>query len=144
MIQNKEILNCTDTKLRVRYGETDQMGYCYYGNYAQYFEVGRVEALNTMGMSYKDLENRGYMLPVSSYSVKYIRPAFYDDLLTIRTKIIGLKGVRIFFEYEILNEAGELLTTSETTLVFVNSDTRKPVTPPNDFVELIYPKKNKI
>lgn len=141
MIQNKEILNCTETTLRVRYGETDQMGYCYYGNYAQYFEVGRVDALSTMGMSYKDLEGRGYMLPVSSYSVKYIRPAFYDDLLTIRTKLLGLKGVRIFFEYEILNEKGDLLATAETTLVFVNSESRKPVSPPEDFVTLIYSKK---
>lgn len=138
MIKNKEILNSTETTLRVRYGETDQMGYCYYGNYAQYFEVGRVDALGTYGMSYKDLEARGYMLPVASYSVKYIRPAFYDNLLTIRTKIIKLKGVRIFFEYAILNEEGQLLATAETTLVFVDSETRKPVAPPEDFVTLIH------
>lgn len=138
MIQNREILNCTETTLRVRYGETDQMGYCYYGNYAQYFEVGRVDALGAYGMSYKDLENRGYMLPVSTYSVKYIRPAFYDDLLTIKTTIVDLKGVRIFFEYEILNEEGQLLATAETTLVFVDSASRKPVSPPNDFIKLIH------
>lgn len=138
MIKNKEILNCTETKLRVRYGETDQMGYCYYGNYAQYFEVGRVDALGAYGMSYKDLENRGYMLPVSTYSVKYIRPAFYDDLLTIKTKIVQLEGVRIYFEYEILNENEELLATAETTLVFVDSQSRKPVSPPEDFVSLIH------
>ncbi len=138
MIKNKEILNCTETKLRVRYGETDQMGYCYYGNYAQYFEVGRVAALGRYGMSYKELENRGYMLPVSDYTVKYIRPAFYDDLLTVKTKIIQLKGVRIYFEYEIFNENSQLIATAETTLVFINSQSRKPVAPPEDFVSLIH------
>ena len=80
------------TTLRVRYSETDQMGYCYYGNYAQYFEVGRVEALRSIGMSYKSLEDRGIMLPVSDFQVTYKTPAKYDDQLTIQTKIIELKG----------------------------------------------------
>ena len=74
-----EYLFTQETKLRVRYGETDQMGYCYYGNYAQYFEVGRVEALRAVGMSYRDMEKDGIMLPVSEFTVKYISPALYDD-----------------------------------------------------------------
>ena len=78
-------------QLRVRYGETDQMGYCYYGNYAQYFEVGRVETLRSLGLSYKQLENEGFMLPVSEFSVKYKSPAFYDDLLSIETTITETK-----------------------------------------------------
>ena len=83
------------TSLRVRYGETDQMGYCYYGNYAQYFEVGRVEALRSFGMSYKDMENSGVMLPVSEFNVRYFAPAYYDDLLLITTKITALKGLMV-------------------------------------------------
>jgi acyl-CoA thioester hydrolase len=89
------------TSIRVRYGETDQMGYCYYGNYAQYFEVGRVEALRAFGMSYKEMEGSGVMLPVSEFNVRYFSPAYYDDLLLITTKIVLLKGPRLFFEYEI-------------------------------------------
>ena len=83
-----------ETKVRVRYGETDQMGYCYYGNYAQYFEVGRVEALRSLGCSYKALEDQGIMLPVSEYNVKYKRPAYYDDELTIQTKNHRNKRIR--------------------------------------------------
>jgi acyl-CoA thioester hydrolase len=71
-----------DTQLRIRYSETDQMGYCYYGNYAAFFEIGRVETLRSLGVSYKELEDKGIMLPVLSYEVKFIKPAFYDDLIT--------------------------------------------------------------
>ena len=125
------------TKLRVRYGETDQMGYCYYGNYAQYFEVGRVEALRSMGMSYKELEQNGFMLPVSDFSVKYKAPAIYDDQLTIVTYIRSLKGVRLVFDYEIFKEGQVLVAEASSTLVFVSKDTMRPVSPPKDFVELL-------
>jgi acyl-CoA thioester hydrolase len=124
------------TKLRVRYGETDQMGYCYYGNYAQYFEVGRVEALREIGMSYKEMEISGIMLPVSEFQVKYLRPVLYDDEITIQTKIIEIKGCRIVFDYEIKNNEGEILSTAKTTLVFVSKETMKPITPPSDFIDL--------
>lgn len=140
MPQNKECLHSSEIQLRVRYGETDQMGYCYYGNYAQYFEVGRVEALRALGWSYKEMEEKGFMLPVSSFSVKYISPAFYDDLLTVHTRIIDLKGVRLYFEYEIKNEQGKLVATAETTLVFVDKNTMRPTTPPKDFVTLMFAK----
>jgi acyl-CoA thioester hydrolase len=80
------------TEIRVRYGETDQMGYCYYGNYAQYFEVGRVETLRSLGMSYKSLEENGIMLPVLDFSINYNKPALYDDLLTIETTIVKIEG----------------------------------------------------
>lgn len=143
MTQNKECLHTADTQLRVRYSETDQMGYCYYGNYAQYFEVGRVEAMRSLGMSYKDVENEGFMLPVATFSVKYIAPAFYDDLLTITTKIVKLKGVRLYFEYEIYNEKNELLVIADTVLVFVDKKTMKPVHPPQNFIDLLYPKNGK-
>lgn len=125
------------TQVRVRYGETDQMGYCYYGNYAQYFEIGRVEAMRHLGMSYKSLEEVGIMLPVSDFSVKYIKPAFYDDLLSITTKISELKGPRLVFHYEIYNEDSMLLSKAETTLIFVDKETMRPSKPPGNFVRLI-------
>lgn len=137
MSKNNDCLLSAETQIRVRYGETDQMGYCYYGNYAQYFEVGRVEAMRSLGMSYKTIENKGFMLPVSTFSVKYIAPALYDDLLTITTKIVALEGVRLFFEYEIKNEENRLLATAETVLVFVDKTTMRPVLPPDDFVTLL-------
>lgn len=124
-------------KIRVRYGETDQMGYCYYGNYAQYFEVGRVEALRTLGMSYKSLETEGIMLPVSEFSVKYISPAFYDDELIVITSITKIKGARIFFEYEIFNQEKKLICQANTTLVFVSKLTMKPINTPSSFLLLI-------
>ena len=142
MTQNNKSLYTAEIQLRVRYGETDQMGYCYYGNYAQYFEVGRVEALRGLGMSYKKVEESGFMLPVSSFSVKYISPAYYDDLLTITTRMIDLKGVRLYFEYDIKNEKGELISTADTTLVFVDKSTMRPTSPPEDFIALVFSKSN--
>jgi acyl-CoA thioester hydrolase len=124
-------------RLRVRYGETDQMGYCYYGNYASYFEVGRVEALRALGMSYRALEEDGVMLPVSHFEVDYVRPALYDDELAITTAIVELKGPRLFFEYEIHNEKEELIAKAKTTLVFVARSTMRPIAPPASFVDLM-------
>ena len=126
-----------ETYLRVRYSETDQMGYCYYGNYAQYCEVGRVEALRDVGLSYKELEDKGVMLPVSEFSIKYKRPAKYDDLLKITTLIVAVKGPKITFEYEIYNEKGQLLVEAMTTLVFVSKETMRPIAPPDYFMALI-------
>jgi acyl-CoA thioester hydrolase len=130
------------TKLRVRYGETDQMGYCYYGNYAQYFEVGRVEALRALGMSYRDLEEKGIMLPVSTFSVKYMAPAFYDDELTIITSITEISASRIYFEYEIRNEKNTLISKAETMLVFVKKENMRPTQAPESFLSLIKPYEN--
>jgi acyl-CoA thioester hydrolase len=124
-------------QIRVRYGETDQMGYCYYGNYAQYFEVGRVEALRSLGLSYKSLEDDGIMLPVLDFNVKYIAPAYYDDLLTIETTIERIDGARLYFSYEIKNEAGKLISKATTTLVFVNKTTMRPTVPPAQFLSLL-------
>lgn len=123
--------------LRVRYSETDQMGYCYYGNYAQYFEVGRVETLRSLGMSYKQLEEEGIMLPVSAFSVNYFSPAFYDDVLTVETTITEVKGARIYFDYTITNESGELICKAQTTLVFVQKESMKPIPAPKSFTALL-------
>src|SRR5690348_9666098 len=92
-----------ETKLRVRYGETDQMGYSYYGNYAQYFEVGRVEMLRSLGVTYKEMEDEGIALPVYTFSIKYYKPAFYDDELTIKTTINKMPAARISFNYQTYN-----------------------------------------
>ena len=124
-------------QLRVRYGETDQMGYCYYGNYAQYFEVGRVETLRKLGLSYKQLEDDGFMLPVSEFAVKYKHPALYDDLLSIETIITEVRGARVYFTYTISNEAGKTVASATTTLVFVSKETMRPTSPPENFTNLI-------
>ncbi|MFN8166678.1 MAG: thioesterase family protein [Bacteroidia bacterium] len=116
--------------IRVRYAETDQMGYVYYGNYAAYFEVARVEMLRTLGFNYKELELEGVMLPVLEFSIKYFKPAYYDDLLTIKTTVPEMPGARIRFLYEIYNEKNELLNKAETTLVFINKTTNRPVVMP--------------
>lgn len=113
--------------IRVRYAETDQMGVVYHGNYAQYFEMGRVEWLRNKGVSYKELEKSGIMLPVVSLSMNYRKPAVYDDELTVTTKLKYLGGVKIEFDYEITNQQGDLLTTAHTVLVFVDMETKRPV-----------------
>ncbi|MFN5984582.1 MAG: acyl-CoA thioesterase [Fluviicola sp.] len=123
--------------LRVRYGETDQMGYCYYGNYASFFEVGRVEALRELGLSYKEMEDQGIMLPVSHFEVDYLSPTFYDDLLTVETKIVSLQGARLFFEYNLFNEKGKLCSVGKTTLVFVSKESMRPMSAPKDFLDLM-------
>lgn len=127
------------SKVRVRYAETDQMGIVYYGIYTQYFEVGRVEALRELGLSYRAMEEAGTMLPVTHLEVNYHRSARYDDLLTIRSTIAKLPGVRIAFDHEVLNEQGVLLTTGRVELVFVDSKTMRPKRAPEDFMKIITP-----
>ncbi len=123
-----------ETQVRIRYSETDRMGYTYYGNYAQYYEIGRTDLMRQFGLTYKHLEDSGIILPVASLNIKYIKPCFYDDLLTIKTSIKELPGVRIKFEYEIFNEQKELVNTGDTTLVFVDDALRRPRKPPEEFI----------
>lgn len=111
------------TQIRVRYAETDKMGIVYYGNYPTYFEVGRVEAIRSLGYSYKQMEDDGVMMPVVDMKIKYLRPAMYDDLLTIKTQVRQAPSHRIVFHSEILNAEGKILTKSEITLFFVSSKT---------------------
>ena len=121
---------CFEIKLRVRYGETDQMGFAYYGVYAQYYEVGRVELLRSLGISYKDIENMGFALPVVSFNINYKQPALYDDELTVKTTIKDMPSAKITFHYEIFNKESLLINTGHVILVFVNKETRKPCLPP--------------
>jgi acyl-CoA thioester hydrolase len=129
----------TEIQLRVRYAETDRMGYVYYGNYAQYFEVARVEALRQLGFTYKAMEDSGILLPVLDYAIKYIRPAYYDDQLIILTTITRPPSARLFFEYETFNFQNELLNKATTTLVFINKETMKPCAAPGYFVKSLKP-----
>ena len=126
-------------KIRVRYAETDQMGYVYYGNYATYFEVARVETFRSIGISYKEMEDKGILMPVLELKTKYIKPAFYDDELTISVKVESKPGVRIKFDYEVFNSSQDLLTIAETTLVFINKETGRPCHPGDFFEEKINP-----
>lgn len=127
----------TTTTLRVRYGETDPMKYVYYGNYAEYLEVARVELFRSIGISYNEIEKRGIWLPVSEYQIKYIKPAKYDDLLHIHTKIIKRPTAKIEFEYSIFNEKNEKLTQASTTLFFLDAQTQKIIRCPNFLLQLI-------
>lgn len=124
-----------ETFIRVRYGETDQMGYMYYGNYAQFYEVGRVEMLRSLGLSYKSFEQDGIMMPVLELSCKYLRPARYDDLIRVVTKLKEIPRMRIRFEYELYDTDNTLLNTGATVLVFVNMKSLKPCLPPAELIK---------
>ena len=130
----------TNTSIRVRYGETDPMKYVYYGNYAEYFEVARVELFRSLGMSYDEIEKRGIFLPVSEYKIKYLKPALYDQLLEIRTYVRKIPGIRIEFDYEIFNEDQVKITEASTTLFFLDSQTNKIVKCPDYLMDLIVKK----
>ena len=125
------------TQIRVRYSETDQMRVVYHGNYAQYFEIGRVEWLRNKGISYKWMEENGIMLPVVSLTMNYKKPARYDELLTLKTILKKQSTVKIEFDYELYNEKEELLTTASSTLVFVDMKTGRPIAPPTYISELL-------
>lgn len=129
----------SSAKIRVRYSETDQMGYVYYGNYAAYYEVGRVESLRKLGFAYKELELQGVMMPVLENKTKFHQPAKYDELLTIKVKIVSRPGVRIIFHYEIYNEGDVLINTGETILAFVNMRSGRPCRPPQVMQDLLDP-----
>ena len=127
------------TKIRVRYGETDQMGYMYYGNYAEFYEVGRVEMLRSLGLTYKGMEESGIMMPVLELQCKYLKPALYDEEISIRVIMDKLPGIRIHFRYELTNPKGELINIGETLLVFINMKTNRPCLPPQDFSDRLMP-----
>lgn len=126
-------------QIRVRYGETDQMGYVYYGNYASYYEVARVEALRNLGMSYRELEEVGIMMPVLENHSYYHQPARYDDLLTIRVTLPQLPSVRISFEYTFTNQEDNKVHSGKTILAFMKADTKRPCRPPEEMITLLKP-----
>ncbi len=113
--------------IRVRYPETDKMGYVHHSVYPQYYEVARVEMLRANGISYKQMEEDGVMLPVRSLEMQYKKPARYDDLLTIKTTLLEPPGLTLKFSFEITNENNELINTATICLVFADSKTGKPL-----------------
>ena len=127
------------TKLRVRYAETDQMGYMYYGNYAQFYEVGRVEMLRSLGLTYSGMEEAGVKMPVLEMHSKYLKPALYDEEITIRVIMEKMPGIRIHFGYEFYNSKQELIHTAETLLVFINMQTNRPCLPSQEFLDKVKP-----
>ncbi len=129
----------SETRLRIRYAETDPMGYAYYGYYAMYYEVARVESLRQLGMTYKELEALGTMMPVLENHSKYYSPALYDDEIKVVTFIRNKPSVRIKFEYDIYNGEGKLIHQGETLLAFVRKKNGKPCRPPEGFMELLHP-----
>ncbi len=130
------------THIRVRYAETDSMGYVYYGNYATFYEVGRVELLRSLGSSYKSLEDEGILMPVVKLACHFKKAARYDEELQIETTITHFQSSRIEFAYTIRNSTGEIINTGETTLVFVSSESRRPCRAPGWFERLIHGPEN--
>jgi acyl-CoA thioester hydrolase len=130
----------SETTIRVRYAETDQMNVVYHGNYAQYFEVGRVESIRRLGLSYKDVEASGTIMPVIEWTAKFIRPAHYDDLLTVRTSIKKWPvDYRIEFHQEVFNEHGKLLTTGKVLLYFLKAGTLEKTHMPEEMARTLRP-----
>jgi acyl-CoA thioester hydrolase len=127
------------TNIRVRYYDTDQMGIVYYGNYARFYEIGRVEALRHLGLNYREMEESGISMPVYDLNSRFIRPAKYDDLLTIRVTIPQLPKTRIMFNYDVFNQDGQLLNSGQTTLVFVKTATGRPCSAPAELIAAAKP-----
>ena len=127
----------SETHIRVRYGETDQMRYVYYGNYAMYYEVARVESLRQLGLTYREREEMGIIMPVLENQSQYLSPALYDELLKIVVTIPEKPSVRIRFLYEIFNKSGKLIHKGETLLAFVNQKTGRPCRPPEAFQKVL-------
>ena len=126
-------------EIRVRYGETDQMGYVYYGNYSLYYEEGRTDAIRKLGMTYKQLEALGIILPVADMSMRFKAPALYDDVLTIKTCIKEMPGKTMKFYTDIYNDKGDWINTGEVTLLFVNAATRRICNAPEPLVDALRP-----
>jgi acyl-CoA thioester hydrolase len=126
--------------LRVRYGETDQMNVVYHANYATYFEVGRTEAIRNLGLSYREMEEMGVEMPVTELTIRYLRAARYDDLLTVRTQLRQLpERHSIDFHQDILNERGKLIASGKVTLFFLDRTTRKRVRIPESLLSRLAP-----
>lgn len=119
-------MNYNETNIRVRYGETDQMGVVYHANYAVYFEVGRTEWLREFGLSYSAMEAEGIMLPVISLNINYKNSARYDDVLKVKTKLRKMPTASIEFDYELSNDKDELLATGNTVLAFIDVKRNRP------------------
>ena len=128
-----------ETKIRVRYADTDKMGFAYYGNYPAYYEVARVESFRALEYPYREMEDAGIGMPVLDLAIKYHKPAKYDDLLTVKVIVPEMPRARIKFQYEVTNEEGELINTGETILAFMQLATGRPVKMPERLKNSIAP-----
>ncbi len=125
-----------DYHKRVRYAETDKMGYLYYGHYAKYYEIGRVEMLRSLGLTYREMEDELHVImPVTSLQCRFVRPAYYDELLRVRTTLKELPGKFITFHVEIFNEKNKLVNGGTVRLCFVDTQTNQTVTAPTLLTE---------
>jgi acyl-CoA thioester hydrolase len=124
---------------RVCYADIDQMGYMYYGHYARLYEIGRVEALRNLGIRYRDLEEDGIIMPVYENRSRFIMPARYDELLTIKVILKQLPAARIIFEYEIENEEKQKIHHGVTTLVFMDQDKKRIIPCPESILTALKP-----
>lgn len=127
----------TTTQYRVTYADSDPMGIVYYGNYPKFYEIGRTEMIRELGYTYQEIEESGIYMPVASMNNKYIRPVYYDELITIETTLKKIPEVRMVFHNRILNEKGEEVNTAEVTLVFLNAETNRPTRAPEKLLELL-------
>lgn len=128
-----------ETKIRVLYADTDKMGFVYYGNYAKYYEFGRTEAIRSLGISYNEMEKLGVGMPVANMNITYKRPAYYDDLLTVKTIIKEMPKARMNFIYEVYNENNNLINIGETTLIFLDIKHNRPTRIPEYLSNKIAP-----
>lgn len=128
-----------ETEFRVPYGDVDRMGFLYHSHYVELFDMGRTELMRSVGLSNAEIEAGGVMLPVLKVEVDYKNPAYYDDLLTIRTILRELPGVKIRFEYEVFRPGGERITTGSVTLAFMHADTKTACRPPRELIEKLAP-----
>jgi len=129
----------SESSLRVRYGETDKMDFVYHGNYLIYYHYARNEFLREMGISEKEIEEQGVLMPVIEVKIKYSQPAFYDDILTIKTHLKKTSGIKLHFVCDIYNNNNELINKGETVLTFVDNKTRKAIRPPKNIIDVIIP-----
>jgi acyl-CoA thioester hydrolase len=125
--------------IRVRYAETDRMEYVYYGRYAEYFEIARVETLRNLGITYRELEDSGILLPVLDYQVKFFKPVYYDELITVKSVIPVLPAARIHFNYETFNSDNIKVNSASTSLVFIKKETKKPCPAPESLLGKLRP-----
>ena len=133
----KNELKHDEIQIRVRYGETDQMGVVYHGNYALYLEMGRIEWLRKLGVSYKKMEENGIMLPVVSMSLNFKKSACYDDLINVKTQLKNQHTAKIEFDYEITSENGQILALANVVLAFIDMKTNRPVRAPQYILDVI-------
>jgi acyl-CoA thioester hydrolase len=127
----------SETTIRVRYGETDKMGYLYYGHYAEYFEVSRTDMIRLMGLSYREIEEKGIIMPVRSLKVDFKSPAYYDELLTVKSCLKVLPVIKLDIDYEIYNAKKQIICTGNTVLAFVDAATGKPRRAPEFFINAV-------